>query len=176
MQRATIKQLGEAVLGELRRLGYAAETIRRYRALYDTLLRYADEKQIQHHSIDVCERWLKESLGIDPALIVGNEDPYKRQNYLPIRACQCLTEWQLHGCLALKKQGKLAARALPQPFEAGYESYAALYRDAGYSERGTYGRLNRIKRMLLFFDQHGCRISRPSPLRTSPLSSSRRLS
>ena len=69
--------------------------------------------------------------------------------------CQCLTEWQLHGCLALKKQGKLAARELPQPFKAGYESYAAFCRDAGYSERGTYTRLNRIKRMLLFFDQHG---------------------
>ena len=155
MERAGIKQLGEAVLGELQRLGYAAETIRRYRALYDKLLRFADEKQIQQHSVDVCERWLKESLGIDPALVVGNQDPYKRENYLPIRACQCLTEWQLHGCLALKKQGKLAARALPEPFKQGYESYAALCRDAGYSEGGTYGRLNRIKRMLLFFDQHG---------------------
>jgi integrase/recombinase XerD len=155
MERGTIRELSEAVLGELRRLGYAADTIRRYRALYSGFLRYADEKQIQHHSVDVCERWLEESLGIDPARVVGNEDPYKRENYLPIRACQCLTEWQLHGCLALKKQGKLAARALPQPFQAGYESYAAFCRDAGYSERGTYGRLNRIKRMLLFFDQHG---------------------
>lgn len=64
-------------------------------------------------------------------------------------------EWRLHGCLALKKQGKLAAQKIPGQFKAGYESYSALCTDAGYSERGTYTRLNRIKRMLLFLDSHG---------------------
>jgi len=156
MEGATIRQLSEAVLGELGRLGYAAETIRMYRKLYGRLLRYADDHQIQHHSMDVCERWLRESCGIDPALVVTRkEDPYRQENYLPIRVCQCLTEWVLHGCLPLKKQGKLAACELPHPFKAGYESYVAFCRDAGYSERGTYTRLNRIKRMLLFLDQHG---------------------
>jgi integrase/recombinase XerD len=155
MERATIRELSEAVLGELRRLGYAADSIRMYQALYSKLLHYAEENQIQYHSVDVCQRWLRESLGIDPTRIVTRkEDLYKRENYLPIRVCQCLAEWQLHGCLPLKKQGKLAARELPQPFKAGYESYAAFCRDRGFSERGTYTRLNRIKRMLLFFDQH----------------------
>jgi site-specific recombinase XerD len=82
------------------------------------------------------------------------EHAYKQNAYLPIRVCQCLTEWQLHGCLALKKQGKLAARELPRQFKEAYDSYVALCCEAGYSERGTYTRLNRIKRMLLFFDQH----------------------
>lgn len=157
MEKATIRELSEAVLAELQRLGYAPATINTYGRMYRRLVRYADENQIQHHSVDVCNHWLKESFGIDPALVVRkNEDPYKREYYLPIRVCQCLTEWQLHGCLALKKQGKLAARELPRQFKEGYESYAALCREAGYSERGTYTRLNRIKRMLLFFDQHGC--------------------
>ena len=155
METTTIRELSQAVLGELRRLGYARETMARYRAVYNRLLRFADDNRIRQHSVEVCERWLKESLGIDPALVVGNEDPYKRENYLPIRACQCLTEWQLHGCIALKRQGKLAARALPHAFEAGYDSYAAFCRDAGYSAQGAYGRLNTIKRMLLFFEQHG---------------------
>lgn len=156
MESATIRELSEAVLGELQRLGYAKETIRMYRALYNKLLRFAEKNQNQHYSLEICERWLKESLGIDPALVVTRkEDPYKREFYLPIRVCQCLTEWQLHGCVALKKQGKLAACELPQPFKAGYESYVLFCRDAGYSQQGTYSRLNRIKRMLLFFDQHG---------------------
>jgi len=156
MERETIRELSEAVVGELERLGYASETIRSYQRLYRKLLRYADENQIQQYSVDVCHRWLRDSLGIDPALVIrSNEHPYERNSYLPIRVCQCLTEWQLHGCLALKKQGKLAARELPRQFKEGYESYAALCRDAGYSERGTYTRLNRIKRMLLSFDQHG---------------------
>jgi integrase/recombinase XerD len=156
MERVTIRELSEAVVAELERLGYASETIRLYERWYRKLLRYADENQIQHHSVHVCDRWLRESLGIDPALVVrGNEDSYERKSYLPIRVCQCLTEWQLHGCLALKKQGKLAARELPRQFKEGYESYATLCRETGYSERGTYTRLNRIKRMLLFFDQHG---------------------
>jgi site-specific recombinase XerD len=156
MEKATIKELSEAVVAELERLGYATETIRSYERWYRKLLRYADQNQILHHSVDACDRWLRESLGINPALVIRrSEGPYERKSYLPIRVCQCLTEWQLHGCLALKKQGKLAALELPRQFKEGYESYADLCREAGYSERGTYTRLNRIKRMLLFFDQHG---------------------
>jgi site-specific recombinase XerD len=82
------------------------------------------------------------------------ERAYKQNSYLPIRVCQCLTEWQLHGCLPLKKQGKLAARDLPRQFKEAYDSYVAFCCEAGYSASGTYTRLNRIKRMLLFFDQH----------------------
>ena len=156
METATVKELSGAVVAELRRLNYAAETIRFYERLYRKLICYAAEKQIQHHSIDLCESWLRESLGIDLCRVAGRNDaPYNREHYLPIRACQCLTEWQLHGCLALKKQGKLAALELSGQFKSGYESFAALCTDAGYSERGTYTILNRIKRMLLFFEAHG---------------------
>ena len=157
MERATtIRELSEAVIEELERLGYASETIKLYQRLYCKLLRYADERRIQHHSLDVCHRWLRDTLGIDPTLVgSGNEHAYKRNAYLPIRVCQCLAEWQLHGCLPLKKQGKLAALELPHQFKDAYDSYVALCREAGYSERGTYTRLNRIKRMLLFLDQHG---------------------
>ncbi|MBW1677696.1 MAG: tyrosine-type recombinase/integrase [Deltaproteobacteria bacterium] len=156
MERATIRELSEAVIGELERLGYASGTIKSYQRLYQKLLRYADERQIHHHSLEVCHRWLRDSLGIEPALVVRrNEHTYKRNSYLPIRVCQCLTEWQLHGCLALKKQGKLAALELPRQFKEACDSYATFCCEAGYSERGTYTRLNRIKRMLLFFDQHG---------------------
>ena len=157
MERTTIRSLSEAVLAELRRLGYAQETVRSYERWYRKLLRFTDENGVQYHSVESCQRWLKESLKIDPALVVGpGSGKYDRGFYYPIRVCQCLTEWQLHGTLALKKQGKLAARVLPRQFKSGYESYAAFCREAGYSERGTYTRLNRIKRMLLFFDQHGC--------------------
>jgi hypothetical protein len=68
MERATIRELSEAVIGELERLGYASETIKLYQRLYRKLLRYADERRIQHHSLDVCHRWLRDSLGIDPTL------------------------------------------------------------------------------------------------------------
>ena len=156
MERATIRELSEAVIGELERLGYASETIKSYQRLYQKFLRYADERQIHHHSSDVCHQWLRDSFGIDPTLVIRrNVHAYKRNSYLPIRVCQCLTEWQLHGCLALKKQGKLAALELPRQFKEAYDSYVALCSEAGYSQRGTYTRLNRIKRMLLFFDQHG---------------------
>jgi len=156
MERVTIRELSEAVINELKRLGYASGTIKSYQKLYQKLLRYADEKQIHHHSQGVCHCWLRDSFGIDPTLAVrGNEHKYKRSSYLPIRVCQCLTEWHLHGCLPLKKQGKLAALELPRQFKEAYDSYATYCSEAGYSERGTYTRLNRIKRMLLFFDQHG---------------------
>lgn len=156
MESATIRDLSSAVIGELHRLGYASETIRSYDHLYRKLIHYSDRKGIQSHSTEVCASWLTESFGIDNTLIVNkNEVPYNKNFYLPIRVCQCLTEWQLHGCLALKKQGKLASQEIPGQFKAGYDSYSMLCTEAGYSERGTYTRLNRIKRMLLFYDSHG---------------------
>lgn len=156
MERTTIRELRKSVIRELERLGYASGTIKSYQRLYQKLLRYADERQIHDHSTDVCHQWLRESLGIDPTLVVkGNEQEYKRNSYLPIRVCQCLTEWQLHGCLPLKKRGKLAALELPRQFKEAYDSYVTHCDEAGYSRSGTYTRLNRIKRMLLFFDQHG---------------------
>ena len=155
MEKATIQELSRSVLTELQRLGYASETIASYRRIYQRLLRYAAANQIQQYSIEVGERWLKESFGIDPGFVVKKNGAYHSKWYYLIRPCQCLTEWQLHGCIPLKKQGKLASRAIPRQFKDGYDSYASFCRDAEYSERGTYTRLNRIKRMLLFFDQKG---------------------
>ncbi len=155
MEKATIQELSTSVLSELQRLGYASETISFYRRTYQKLIRYADANQIQQYSVEVGERWLKELFGIDPRLVVKNKGTYKSKWYYLIRPCQCLTEWQLHGCIALKRQGKLASQVIPYQFKHGHESYARFCRDADYSERGTYTRLNRIKRMLLFFDQKG---------------------
>ncbi len=155
MEKATIHELSTSVLSELQRLGYASATITIYRRTYQRLIRYAEAKQIQHYSIEVGENWLKESFGIDPGLVVENKGAYNKKWYYLIRPCQCLTEWQLHGCIALKRQGKLASRAIPLQFKNGYDSYVSFCRDAEYSERGIYSRLNRIKRMLLFFDQQG---------------------
>ena len=155
MEKATIQELSTSVLTELHRLGYASETIASYRRIYQRLIRYAAANQIQQYSIEVGERWLKESFGIDPGLVVKKNGAYNSKWYYLIRPCQCLTEWQLHGCIPLKKQGKLASQTIPRQFKHGYESFASFCRDADYSERGTYTRLNRIKRMLLFFDQKG---------------------
>ncbi len=155
MEKATIQELSTSVLTELHRLGYASETIASYRRIYQRLIRYAAANQIQQYSIEVGERWLKESFGIDPGLVVKKSGEYNSKWYYLIRPCQCLTEWQLHGCIPLKKQGKLASQTIPHQFKHGYESYAIFCRDADYSERGTYTRLNRIKRMLLFFEQKG---------------------
>jgi len=155
MEKATLQELSTSVLTELQRLGYASETIASYRRTYQRLIRYAESNQIQQYSIEVGEKWLKESFGIDPRLVVKNREAYNSRWYYLIRPCQCLTEWQLHGYIALKKQGKLASQAIPHQFKNGYESYVSFCRDADYSERGTYTRLNRIKRMLLYFDRQG---------------------
>ena len=155
MENATIQELSRSVLTELQRLGYASGTIAFYRKTYQKFISYAEANGIQRYSIEVGERWLKESFGIDPGLVINNRGAYNPKWYYLIRPCQCLTEWQLHGCIPLKKQGKLASRVTPHQFKDGYESYASFCRDADYSERGTYTRLNRIKRMLLFFDQKG---------------------
>ena len=85
----------------------------------------------------------------------GREGQYHNGYYRPIRVCQCLSDWYLHGSLALKRKGKLASCEVPAQFKAGYESYVQYCNDAEYSDRGVYTRLNRIKRILLFLDSRG---------------------
>jgi len=137
MEKATIQELSASVLAELQRLGYASGTIAFYRRTYQKLIRYAEANRIQQYSIEFGERWLKESFGIDLGLVVNNGGAYNSKWYYLIRPCQCLTEWQLHGCIALKRQGKLASQAIPHQFKNGYKSYATFCRNADYSKRGT---------------------------------------
>ena len=156
MDQMTIKELVDDVIAELRRLDYKKFTIHSYEKIYADLIQYAGEEHVTEYTIEFGKKYLKEVRGIDICYVTsGSDSIYNRQNYLPIRACQCLVEWQLHGCLPLKKQGKLASRKLPVQFKLCYDSYTSLCREAGYSERGTYTRLNRIKRMLLFLGNRG---------------------
>ena len=156
MDRMTIRELVDAVIAELRRLGYKQSTIHGYEKICADLIRYADENHVTKYSLDLGEKYLKEVRGIDLYYVAsGSNRSYNKEHYLPIRVCQCLVEWQIHGCLPLKKQGKLASQNLPVHLKPCYDSYAALCREAGFSERGTYTRLNRIKRMLLFLGDRG---------------------
>jgi len=156
MDQLTIKELVDAVIAELRRLGYKRFTIYSYEKICTDLIRYADEQHTTEYTIELGEKYLREVRGIDLFYVAsGSDSSYNKQNYLPIRVCQCLVEWTLHGCLPLKKQGKLASQNLPEHLKLCHDSYATLCREAGYSERGTYTRLNRIKRMLLFFGNNG---------------------
>ena len=97
MENTTILELSRSVLTELQRLGYASGTIAFYRKTYQKFIRYAEANGIQRYSIEVGERWLKESFGIDPGLVINNRGAYNSKWYYLIRPCQCLTEWQLHG-------------------------------------------------------------------------------
>lgn len=158
MDQLSIKELVDAVIGELRRLGYKKSTIHSYERICADLIRYADEQHRTEYTIELGEKYLREVRGIDLFYLASSSDSsYNKRNYLPVRVCQCLVEWMLHRCLPLKKQGKLASQNLPEHLKLSYDSYVTLCREAGYSERGTYTRLNRIKRMLLFFDSKGLR-------------------
>ena len=156
MEQKTVKELATAVINELKQLGYKKPTIQSYKKIYTDLIQYADEKCITEFSTEFGERFLIEIKGIDICFIAsGSDKTYNKRNYLPIRACQCLIEWKLHGCIPLKKQGKLASQHLPTPFKFCFDSYIEYCKEAGYSKRGTYTRLNIIKRMLLFFGTRG---------------------
>jgi len=85
MEKATLQELSTSVLTELQRLGYASETIASYRRTYQRLIRYAESNQIQQYSIEVGERWLKESFGIDPRLVVKNREAYNSKSLIFIQ-------------------------------------------------------------------------------------------
>ncbi|MBW1838497.1 MAG: tyrosine-type recombinase/integrase [Deltaproteobacteria bacterium] len=148
-----IKELADAVLAELKRLGYKQITIHNYERIYADLIQFANDKEVTEYSTELSVKYLKEKLGIDLFHVTSGE--YDKNSYFPIRACQCLTEWKLHKYIPLKKQGKLASQKMPIQFKHCFDSYTAHCKEAGYSERGTYTRLNRIKRMLIFFNAKG---------------------
>lgn len=153
----SIKKLVGSVISELERLQYANQTKEQYKTVYRKYMRFAKKQQITSHTIELADKWLLECYGID----IANIDPGspKREvavneyNYtLPIRAMQCLIEWQLHKHLPLKKQGKLARLPLCPSFEIGLNKFKSFCIKSGYSECGTYSRINRIKRMLIYFE------------------------
>lgn len=156
----SIKELVNSVISELDRLQYAKQTKEKYQTFYRKYMRFAECKHITIHTIEFADKWLLECYGIDIAKIDPGSPKRKKvvdeYNYtLPIRAMQCLTEWQLHQHLPLKKQGKLAKLQLCPSFENGLNKFKSFCIKNGYSECGTYSRLNRIKRMLIFFESQG---------------------
>lgn len=156
----SIKELVDSVISELDRLQYAKQTKEQYQTIYRKYMRFAESKHITVHTIEFADKWLLECYGIDIAKIDPGSPKRKKAvdeyNYtLPIRAMQCLTEWQLHHHLPLKKQGKLAKLQLCPSFENGLNKFKSFCIKNGYSECGTYGRMNRIKRMLIFFKSQG---------------------
>jgi len=156
----SIKDLVNSVISELDRLQYAKRTKEQYQTVYRKYLRFAKSKHISFHTIEFADKWLLECCGIDIAKIDPGSPKRKKAvdkyNYiLPIRAMQCLTEWQLHQHLPLKKQGKLAKLQLCPSFENGLNKFKSFSIKNDYSESGTYSRMNRIKRMLIFFESQG---------------------
>jgi len=156
MEHATIKELCESVIGDLGRRGYSPVTIECYRCAYRKLNKYAENHQTKQFSIELGLRWLKEDLAIDVGAVTEDKGTAEiKRAQLPLRAVQCLAEWDLHGCVALKRPGKLKAQPVPLQFLPGYDSFVSHCDESGYSARGTYTRLNRIKRMLIFFNDQG---------------------
>jgi integrase len=156
MEHTTLKMLSESVINELGRLNYSPATIEYFRWMYRKLHAYGERHQAREFSIAFGVQWLKDDFNIDIAAVTEGADRIERKKQLrPLRAFQCLVDWDLHGCITLKRPGKLKAQAVPAQFKTGYDSFIALCNGSGYSARGTYSRLNRIKRMLIFFDTHG---------------------
>jgi integrase/recombinase XerD len=156
----SIKELADSVISELDRLQYAKQTKEQYQTVYRKYMRFAESKHITVHTIEFADKWLLECCGIDIAKIDPGSPNRKKAvneyNYiLPIRAMQCLTEWQLHQHLPLKKQGKLSKLQLCPSFENGLNKFKSFCIKNSYSECGTYSRMNRIKRMLIFFESQG---------------------
>lgn len=158
--KTTVTDLVDAVLSELDRLQYAKKTISQYRTVYKKYALFAQEQGVIEHSVGLGDRWLLEKCRIDIIKIdPGSPRRTTRVNcynvVLPIRAIQCLNEWMLFEHIPLKRQGKFARIALCPAFDTGLKAYSNYCREMGYSESGTFTRLNRIKRMLIFFESKG---------------------
>lgn len=157
----SIRGLIEAVLSELERLHYKNGTISQYRTAYKKYERFTLEQGTISHSVELGNRWLQEGCGIDIAIIEAGgptRTEHKVRNsstFIPVRAIQCLNEWMLFEQIPLKRQGKFARIALCPSFDTGMKVFGDYCREMGYSEPGTFTRLNRLKRMLIFFEAKG---------------------
>ncbi len=158
--KTSIVELTEAVLTELNRLNYAKNTVSQYKTVYKRYALFAQEHGVISHSVEFGDKWLIERCGIDIAQIDPGSPrrttPIDCYNVvLPTRAIQCLNEWMLFQHIPLKKQGKLYREKLCPGLDMGLQAYKSFCKEMGYSESGSYSRLNRIKRMLIFFESRG---------------------
>ena len=158
--KTSISELADSVLDELNRLGYAKITISQYKTVYKKYVRFGQNQGITTHSVEFGDKWLLEGCGVDITNIDSGSPkrttrPDGYNVVLPTRAIQCLNEWMLFQHIPLKKQGKLYRTQLCPGLDLGFQAYKSYCRTMGYSEPGTYGRLNRIKRMLIFFESRG---------------------
>jgi integrase/recombinase XerD len=153
----SIETLVNSIISELKRLQYSKMTIGQFKTVYRKYLRYAESKGVQDHSIEFADKWLVEECKIDIAKIDPGSPKRKTRidtynSILPVRAMQCLIGWQLHHHLPLQRKGKLASLTLSPSFQTGFNQFRTYCIANGFSECGSYGRLNRIKRMLLYFE------------------------
>lgn len=71
-----------------------------------------------------------------------------------IRYIRVLGDYQIHGIILRRKLGPLAVKECPEYFCHCFKSYKEECNKRGFSEQGSYTRLNRIKHFLFYLQEH----------------------
>ncbi|MEG6521782.1 site-specific integrase [Desulfotomaculum sp. 1211_IL3151] len=152
-QTLAIKKLVAVVLAKMEELNYAQTTLTNYRRFYSRIIRFAEERDDIYYSEELGSDFLKKYYHCHIDTI--HEAAPNKTLGTQIRYIRVLGDFQIHGAILRRKLGPLAATSCPIQFEIGFESYCLECQDRHYSKQGNYSRMNRIKHLLFFLNEHG---------------------
>lgn len=156
----SIRGLTESVIGELQELGYAESAIKLYRRCYGDFIAFCEGLGRTEYTIGLGDRWLLECRGIDVSKPYNTSIHGRSKQYgydRPINSMQMLSALTVHGYIKLERSTKRLGLDIPEGFRPSYLGFQLWCRRTGMTEFGTRGRLNRIKRLLVFLESKGIR-------------------
>ena len=128
-----IGSLAEAVLGEMKRLGYSEETAKYTRRMFADFSRFAGQRGDPPFSEQLAVDFLNGKFGTELAqLYDANPKGSYMKSYL--RAMRMLLEWSECGCICKRMPGELRRTALPPGLQALLDSFNEASRENGCSQ------------------------------------------
>ena len=124
-----LEELVKKSYERLQELEYATQTLRRYRCVWNQLIKYAMEENQTEFNQTFGLQFLKDSYSIE----IWQTEPITSTRRELIRAIQVLSDMQLHGWIRKRRQAK--SWEYPEQFRVLFTEVEAAIEKKGYSVR-----------------------------------------
>jgi site-specific recombinase XerD len=147
--RKSIQQLVSGVLSELKKKGYSRYTVKKYHAVYMSLLTYADHNGIQEYSEAVGLGFMDFKFGFKLEDFFGKlpENVSMTLHHLMI-----LWHYRQYGTVEFIARGKKKPFVCPACFQKEYNAFLGYCEQKKYTILGLRAILNPVRRLLAFLD------------------------
>ena len=103
---------------------YQPETLRKFKAVWNQLIRYAQDQSTPVYSVELGQNFLRDTFHLEAGA------PLARKDYGKARAIQILTNVYLHQAINLRR--KHPAFRLPSAFQTDIDGFLQDFSEAGH--------------------------------------------